>query len=46
VQTFSEAVWQQQYESFWHQEPLLFVVAGLAVLLAFVVLERKERFAR
>lgn len=35
----------QQYERFWHQGPLLFVVATLAVFLAFVVLERKERFA-
>ncbi len=46
AQTFSEAAWQQHYESFWHQGPLLFVLAGLTVLLAFVVLERKERFAR
>ncbi|BCL78926.1 zf-HC2 domain-containing protein [Ktedonobacteria bacterium brp13] len=41
-----EAPWQQQYESFWHQGPLLFVVAILAVLLTFIVLERKERFVR
>lgn len=41
-----EAPWQQQYESFWHQGPLLFAIAVLAVLLTFVVLERKERFAR
>jgi hypothetical protein len=37
--------WQRQYEGFWHQAPLLFAVALLAVLLAFTLLERKERFA-
>lgn len=42
----SEAFWQQPYEAFWHQGSLLFVVAGLAVLLAFGLVERKERFAR
>jgi hypothetical protein len=46
TQPLSETAWQQQYEGFWHQGLLLFVVAGLAVLLAFVVLERKERFVR
>lgn len=46
VQPLPEASWQQQYEGFWHQGPLLFAVAALAVLLTFVVLERKERFAR
>lgn len=38
--------WQQVYEGFWHQGPLLFGVALLALLLAFLVLERKERFAQ
>jgi Putative zinc-finger len=38
--------WQQHYENFWHQGPLLFGVATLAVLLAFMAIERKERFAR
>jgi hypothetical protein len=42
----SEAPWQQHYEGFWHQGPLLFAITILAVALAFVVLERKERFAR
>ena len=42
----SEAPWQQSYEGFWHQGPLLFAITILAVALAFVVLERKERFAR
>lgn len=37
--------WQQSYEYFWHQGPLLFVAGLLAVLLAFTLLERKERFA-
>jgi hypothetical protein len=41
----SEPVWQQLYEGFWHQGLLLFAVAGLAVLLAFSLVERKERFA-
>ncbi len=43
-QPLLEASWQQQYERFWHQGSLLFVVAILAVLLTFIVLERKERF--
>jgi hypothetical protein len=42
----SETFWQQHYEAFWHQGPLLFAVAGLAALLAFSLVERKERFAR
>jgi len=46
LQPLTEAPWQQQYESFWHQGPLLFVVAILAVLLTFIVLERKEHFIR
>lgn len=41
-----QTFWQQHYEAFWHQGPLLFAVAGLAVLLAFSLVERKERFAR
>lgn len=41
-----ETFWQQQYEGFWHQGLLLFVVALLAVVLAFSLVERKERFAR
>ncbi len=41
-----QAPWQQYYESFWHQGTLLFVIALLAALLTFIVLERKERFAR
>jgi len=45
TQPLPEAPWQQQYESFWHQGPLLFAITLLAVLLAFIVLERKERFA-
>ena len=45
TQPLPEAPWQQQYESFWHQGPLLFVITLLAVSLAFIVLERKERFA-
>ncbi len=45
-QPLPEAPGLQQYEHFWHQGPLLFVLAALAVLLAFLVLERKERFAR
>ncbi|HLI71732.1 MAG TPA: zf-HC2 domain-containing protein [Ktedonobacteraceae bacterium] len=36
----------QQYESFWHQGLLLFAVAALAIFLAFVLIERKERFTR
>lgn len=38
--------WQQSYESFWHQGPLQFAIAILAVSLAFIALERKEQFAR
>ena len=45
TQPLPEAPWQQQYESFWHQGPLLFAITLLAVLLAFIALERKERFA-
>jgi hypothetical protein len=45
IQPHPEAPWQQQYESFWHQGPLLFAITLLAVLLAFIALERKERFA-
>lgn len=41
-----EAFWQRQYEGFWHQGPMLFVVAVLAVILAFCLVERKESFAR
>jgi hypothetical protein len=36
----------QQYEHFWHQGPLLFSIAILAIVLAFLLLERKERFTR
>lgn len=46
LQPLPEAPWQQQYEHFWHQGPLLFALALLAVVLSFVLLERKERFAR
>ncbi len=42
----SEPIWQRSYEGFWHQGLLLFVVAFLAMLLAFSLVERKERFAR
>jgi hypothetical protein len=45
-QPLPEAPWQQHYENFWHQGPLLFVVAILAVFLTFIVLERKERFVQ
>lgn len=41
-----QTFWQQQYEAFWRQGLLLFAVAGLAVILAFSLVERKERFAR
>ena len=41
-----QTFWQQHYEEFWHQGPLLFAVAVLAVLLAFSLVERKEHFAR
>lgn len=46
AQPLPAAPWQQRYEGFWHQGPLLFAITLLAVALAFVVLERKERFAR
>ncbi|HUY75261.1 MAG TPA: hypothetical protein VMV29_00720 [Ktedonobacterales bacterium] len=46
AQPLPAAPWQQVYERFWSQGPLLLVVAVLAALLAFVALERKERFAR
>ncbi len=45
-QPLTKAPGLQHYESFWHQGPLLFVVALLAVLLTFIVLERKEHFIR
>lgn len=45
-QMLPQALWQQQYEHFWHQGPLLFAITILAVALTFVVLERKERFAQ
>ena len=38
VQPLPEALWQQQYERFWHQGPLLFSLTVLAILLAFLVL--------
>jgi hypothetical protein len=41
-----QAPWQQAYENFWHQGPLLFVIAALLVLLTFLALERKERLAQ
>jgi hypothetical protein len=40
-----EPFWQRFYEGFWHQGPLLFAATLLAVLLAFGLVERKERFA-
>ena len=46
TQPLAEAPWQQLYENFWHQGLLLFTIALLAGLLAFLLLERKERFAR
>ena len=46
AQAISEPSWQRSYESIWHQGPLLFAMTILMVALAFVVLERKERFAR
>jgi hypothetical protein len=46
ARSLPEAPWQRVYEQFWHQGPLLFGVALLAFILAFVVLERKERFTR
>jgi hypothetical protein len=46
LQPLPEAPWQQAYEHFWHQGPLLFIIAILAVGLAFIALERKERFAQ
>lgn len=39
------SIWGQRYEGFWSQGPLLFLIATLAVALAFVVIERKERYA-
>lgn len=45
-QMFPQAPWLQRYESFWHQGLLLFIIAVLALLLSFLTLERKERFAR
>ena len=42
--TLPQTFWQQQYEAFWRQGPLLFVIAGLACALAFGLVERKERF--
>ncbi|MGH2501087.1 MAG: anti-sigma factor family protein [Ktedonobacterales bacterium] len=45
VQALSTSLWQQRYEGFWSQGPLLFLLTTLAVALAFVVLERKERYA-
>lgn len=38
------SVAQQQYESFWHQTPLLYAIAMLAVLLTFLCFKRKEHF--
>jgi hypothetical protein len=38
-------LWQQRYEGFWHQGPLVFAVGLLALLFTFTVLERKERLA-
>ena len=35
----------QQYEAFWHQGPLLYAIAALAILLTFLCFERKERFS-
>ncbi len=35
----------QQYEDFWHQGPLLFAIAAVAVGLTFLCLERRERFS-
>lgn len=45
TQPLPEASWQRVYEAFWSQASLLLVVAVLAALLAFVVLERREHFA-
>ena len=45
-QPLPEASWQRGYEGFWSQASLLLVIAALAVLLAFLVLERREHFAR
>ena len=39
-----EVPWPRMYELFWHQAPVLFGVAALAALLAFGLLEHKERF--
>jgi len=46
AQPLPAAAWQRVYDGFWSQGPLLFVVAALAAALAFIVLERRERFAR
>jgi hypothetical protein len=46
IPVLQETQWQQQYESFWHQGPLQGEIAALAVFLTFIVIERKERFAR
>lgn len=45
-QTLPQTPGLQQYENFWHQGPLLVIVAALALLLSFILLERKEHFAR
>lgn len=45
-QPLPQAPWQQLYEHFWHQGPLLSLVALLALGLAFLLLERKERYTR
>jgi hypothetical protein len=37
-----EILWQQQYEHFWHLGTPLFGITIVALLLAFLVLERKE----
>jgi Putative zinc-finger len=44
ARALSTTLWQQRYEGFWSQGPLLFLLTTLAVALAFVVLERKERY--
>jgi len=45
MQIFEHVPWQRYYEAFWRQGPMLFVIALLALLLAFGLLERKEQFA-
>lgn len=45
-QLLPDIPWQRSYESFWHQGPLQFATAILAVSLAIIVLGRKEQFAR